>query len=74
MFMADGNRCLKSLANIFNILFNDKLLEEYMLSLLVPNFKGKGNPFNPKYYRAIKLLEHAFNCMGRLWTGVCVRW
>ena len=28
-----GNKCLKSLTNIFNdILFNDKLLEEWMLS------------------------------------------
>ena len=52
---------LKSLRNIFNdILFEDKLPEEWMLSSLVPIFKGKGNPINPNSYRGIKILEHAF--------------
>ena len=31
-----------------------------MLSLLVPIFKGKGDPLNLNSYRGIKLLEHAF--------------
>ena len=45
MFMAGGDKCLKSLTNIFNdILFKDKLLEEWMLSLLVAIFKGKRDP------------------------------
>ena len=40
---AGGDKCLKSLTNIFNdILFKVKLLEEWMLSLSVPTFKGKG--------------------------------
>ena len=39
---AGGNKCLKSLTNIFNdILFKDKLPDEWMLSSLVPIFKGK---------------------------------
>ena len=38
----------------------DKLLEEWMLSSLVPIFKGKGDPLNPNSYMGIKLLEHAF--------------
>ena len=36
-----------------DILFKDKLLEEWVLSSLVPIF-------NPNLYRGIKLLEHAF--------------
>ena len=37
------DKCLKSLTNIFNnILFKDKLPEEWMLSSLVPIFRGKG--------------------------------
>ena len=37
MFKAGGDKCLKSLTNIFNdILFKDKLPEEWMLSSLVP--------------------------------------
>ena len=59
LFKADGDNCLKYLTNIFNdIFFKDKLLEEWMLSSLVPIFKGKGDPLNPN--RRIKLLEHAF--------------
>ena len=61
MFKAGGDKCLKSLANIFyDILFKNKLPEEWMLSSLVPIFNGKGAPLNPNSYRGIKLLEHAF--------------
>ena len=31
-----------------------------LVSSLVPIFKGNGDPLNPKSYRGIKLLEHAF--------------
>ena len=51
---------LKSLTNISDILFKDKLPEEWMLSSLVPIFKGNGDPLNSNSYREIKLLEHAF--------------
>ena len=47
MFKASGDKCLKSLTNTFNdILFTDKLLEEWIMSWLVPN---------PNSYRGIKL-------------------
>ena len=46
VFKAGGDKCLKSLTNIFNdILFKDKLPEEWMLSSLVQIFKGKEIPF-----------------------------
>ena len=39
LFKADGDKCLEYLTNIFNdILHEDKLLEEWMLSLLVSIF------------------------------------
>ena len=61
MFKVGGDKCLKSLTNIFNgILFKDKLLEEWLLSSLVPIFKGNGDLLNPSSYRGIKLLEHAY--------------
>ena len=45
LLQAGGDKCLKSLTNIFNdIFFKDTLPEEWMLSLLVPIFKGKGDP------------------------------
>ena len=59
LFQADGDKCLKFLTNIFNdILF--KLPEKWMLSSLVPIFKGKGGPLYPNSYGGKKLLEHAF--------------
>ena len=70
MFKAGGDKCLKSLANIFNgILFKNKLLEEWMLSSLVPIFKGKGYPLNPNSYRGINLLEHAFKLYEKILDG-----
>ena len=70
MFKADGEKCLKSLTNIFNdILFKDKLPEEWMLSSLVSTFKGKGDPLNPNSYRGIKLLEHAFKPYEKVLDG-----
>ena len=61
LFKAGGDKCFKSLTNIFNdIMFKDKLREEWMVSSLVQIFKGKGDPLNPNSYRGIKLLNHAF--------------
>ena len=79
LFKAGGDKFLISLTNIFNdILFKDKLPEEWMLSSLVPIFKGKQDPLNPNSYRGIKLLEHAFfvgtYCTSNFWMGACVRW
>ena len=60
MFKVGEDKCLNSLTNIFNMLFKDKLPEEWMLSSLVPIFKGRRDPFNPNSYMRIKFLEHAF--------------
>ena len=74
MFKADGDKCLKFLTNIFNdILFKDKLPEEWMLSSLVPVLKEKGDSLNPNSCRGIKLLEHDLNSIRKFWMGVCVR-
>ena len=68
LFKAVGDKCLKYLTNIFNnILFKDKL--EWMLSSLVPIFKGKGDPHNPNSYRGIKLLEHTFKLYEKVLDG-----
>ena len=70
MFKDGEDKCLKSLTNIFNdILFKNKLTEEWMLSSLVPIFKGKGDPLNPNSYRGIKLLEHAFKLYEKILDG-----
>ena len=67
---AGGDKCLKSLTNIFSdILFKDKLPAEWMLSSLVPIFKGKEDSLNPNSYRGIKLLEHAFKLYEKVLDG-----
>ena len=61
LFQAGGDECFKSLTNIFNdILLKDKLLEEWILSSLVPICKGKRDPVNPNFYRRIKLFGTCF--------------
>ena len=47
----------------------DKLTEEWMLSLSVPIFKEKGDPFNLNSYRRRKLLEHAFKLYEKILVG-----
>ena len=72
MFKAGGDTCLEALTNIFNdILFKDKVPEEWMLNSLVPMFKWKGDPLNPNSCREMKLLEHAFKLYEIL--DVCMR-
>ena len=74
MFKAGRDKYLKSLTNIFNdILFKNKLPEEWMLSSLVPIFKGKRDPLNPNSYRGIKLLEHAFKLYEKSFGWAFVR-
>ena len=60
LFKTGEDKCLKSLTNIFNILFKDKLPEQWVLNLLVPILKGKQNPLNPNCYMGIKLAGHDF--------------
>ena len=61
---------INSLTNIFNyILFKDKLPEEWMMSWLLPIFKGKGDQLNPESYRGIKLLEHVFKLYKKILYG-----
>ena len=47
MLKAGEDKCSTSLINRFDeILFKEKLPEEWMLSSLVPIFKGQGDPLN----------------------------
>ena len=47
MLKAGEDKCSMSLINRFDkILFKEKLPEEWMLSSLVPIFKGQGDPLN----------------------------
>ena len=48
---------------------SDKLPEEWILSLLVPIFKGKADSLNPNSYRETKLLEHVFKLHEKILDG-----
>ena len=47
----------------------DKLPEEWVLSSLVPIFKGKRDLLNPNSYRGIKLSKHAFKLYEKILDG-----
>ena len=71
LFKSGGDKCLKSLRNIFNdIWFKDKLPEEWMLGSLVPVFKGKGNPLIQIFIGESKSWNMLLNCTRKFWMGV----
>ena len=77
MFNVSGKPCYNSLTVIFNILLEHKLLEELMLSSLVPIFKRKGDPPPPpslNSYKGIQLLEHAFKLSEKVHRDSCISW
>ena len=66
LFKAGEDKCLKSLTNIFNnVLSRDKLLQQWLLNLLVPILKGKGDPLNPNSYRGIKHVFKLYKVLDR---------
>ena len=70
MCKVGGDKCLKSLTNIFNdIFFKDKLPEEWLLSSLVPISKEKGDPLYSNSYRKKKLLELVFKLYEKILYG-----
>ena len=74
-FKAGGDKCLKSLASIFNdTFFENKLLEEWMLSSFVSIFKGKRNPCIQTLIGEQSCWNMLLNCMRRFWMSVCVSW
>ena len=60
LMKASGNSGVQWLADLGNtILCEGKLPADWMLSCLIPIYKGKGDPLCCGSHRAIKLLEHA---------------
>lgn len=48
------------------VLYENNLMDDWMLSSLVATYKGKDYPLNIKFYRGIKLLEHIFEFYQRI--------
>jgi Reverse transcriptase (RNA-dependent DNA polymerase) len=67
MFQAaeeEGVRCLTELCN--TVVKERKIPEDWKHSLLIPVYKGKGDPLECGSYRAIKLLEHGMKVVERV--------
>ena len=60
MFTAEEDCSVKWLISLCNlILAQGRIPDDWRSSVLLPVFKGKGDPMECGSYRAIKLLEHA---------------
>ena len=64
MFMADEDCSVEWLTSLCNL--NKRIPDDWKSSILLPVFKGKGNPMECGSYRAIKLLEHAMKVIERV--------
>jgi len=62
MFMADEDCSVEWLTSLCNLIVaQGRISDDWKSSILLPVFKGKGDPMECGSYRAIKLLEHAMN-------------
>lgn len=53
--------------NLFNIIFDTGIVpEEWLIGIIRPIYKNKGNPSNPENYRPITLLS----CLGKVFTNI----
>ena len=52
---------------LFNIVFDSGMVpEDWLLGVIKPIYKNKGDPTNPENYRPITLIS----CLGKLFTGI----
>ena len=63
---AGGDKCLKSLTNIFNNILIKYRLYQFLL--------GKGIPLIQTLIGEYSCWNMLLKCMRRLWMGVCMRW
>lgn len=53
--------------NLFNIIFDTGIVpEEWLIGIIRPIYKNKGDPSNPENYRPITLLS----CLGKVFTNI----
>ena len=67
MFMADEDCSVDWLTSLCNLIVTQgRIPDDWKSSILLPVFKGKGDPMVCGSYRAIKLLEHAMKVIERV--------
>ena len=68
MFIAEEHCSVDWLTSVCNLIVvqEGRIPDEWRSSILLPVFKGKGDPMECGTYRAITLLEHAMKVIERL--------
>jgi len=67
MFMADEDCSVKWLTSLCNLIVaQGRIPDDWKSSILLPVFKGKGDPMECGSYRVIQLLEHAMKVIERV--------
>ena len=67
MFIADEYCSVEWLTFLCNLIVSQgRIPDDWKSSILLPVFKGKGDPMECGSYRAIKLLEHAMKVIERM--------
>ena len=62
-----GEKAVAWLTEIFNRIWREgRLPEDWRTGIIIPIYKGKGDPLDCNSYRPIKLLEHAMKVMERV--------
>jgi len=62
MLIADENYNVEWLTSLFHLIVTQwRIPDDWRSSILLPVFKGKGDPMECGSYRVIKLLEHAMS-------------
>jgi len=66
MFMADEDYSVEWLTFLCNLIVSQgRIPDDWKSSILLPVFKGKGDPMKCGSYKAIKLLEHAVKVISK---------
>jgi len=66
-FMADEDCSVEWLTYLCHLIVaQGRISDDWNSSILLPVFKGKGDPMECGSYRAIKLLEHAMKVIERV--------
>ena len=67
MFTAEEDCSVEWLTSLCNLIVaQGRIPDDWRSSILLPVFKGKGDPMECGCYRAIKLLEHAMKVIERV--------
>ena len=65
MFIAEEDSSVEWLTSLCNLIAQGRIPDDWS-SILLPVFKGKGDPMECGSYTAIKLLEHAMKVIERV--------